>query len=560
MKKFIVLALIISIACSMILSGCSSKSPDKGVLTDSGSTNSIEDSSVPETASNTGIKEETENLSLSERIFRIDDWVYYAENDKVYRTKGILYFGEEVFAANIGQLRPPGIRHLTKCGDYLLFTHAAYIYKMNIYTLETEVLVESENELTCFDYAINDKTIYFVGIDGDGDYQDGIYRIGINDVDPQMITTGVRGSFWGIQIYKNKIYVSVQNIGLFSVSFDGSNEQKIPDVLENKIGDFLIYGNHILWRTDGKLYVSDIGGNYRIPISNYCTGYIVKDGRIIYSETATNASGIFMSDIDGKNQKTIFNGIASVEGSLDNAVYIRKDGIYLLHYINILSEKPPTEIPLDSSFDFETARVSSKVEFTEALANSDVKVISIISDIHLSDISAGYTLYAKMNTSTLIIEENVVFKISSYNFFVQDCNIVVNGKLEIAGKILTYGEIEFSGDGEIDTGSNGVIVCLIQYNPNATAINRLLSIDSFYTEVHILDLMKSSYSLDEDIEISSGKTLNVGGFGSDFTLIVPQNITLTNHGNLQLNSPPRIEGNYRGGGAVTIRGTPYEIN
>lgn len=491
------------------------------------------------------------------KVLRLGDWVYYSpEYTLLYRMKADGSNNEMIFNADWGLIRSNGIHNLAQCGDYLLFTHAAYIYKMDLHTLETTALVKSANESACFAFAVNGNTIYFVetgtGFESEeSGYINGLYQIDINGTSPQQITTWPHGFFWQIQLYNDEVYVSQQHGPFYRVNLDGSNVRRIPNSLDADVADFIVYEDHIYGRSlSGILFISDVNGGHCIPISQECSSFIIADGMMMYSETS---GGIFMCDLDGENQKAVSQSFADIWASRENKMLIndREKGP-LLQDITILGDKASMKKIGDAWAGSTVASVTSVDEFLAATENDEIETIQVDSSITLEGSYALYSsnikLYPSKNKHTLIIDKGAVLTVNDLNFMLSGCNVIIHGELVVAGRIMSYEVAEFTGDGKITCIGRGMIECLIrQTRPTTQELNTILSQNSPYTSI-VLNLPvgnEPELVITEDLEIPKGKTLRI----VNHFLTVPQGITLTNNGILIL-PKLKVEGKYEGSGIL----------
>ncbi|MEA5016367.1 MAG: DUF5050 domain-containing protein [Candidatus Limiplasma sp.] len=495
-----------------------------------------------------------------DKVLEIGGWVYYASEYTLYRMKADGSDQETLFKADWGVIRSNGIHSLAQCGDYLLFTHAAYIYKMDLNTLETTALVQSANESAGFLFAVNGNSVYFVETESgfmgaESGYIDGLYQTDINGTNPRQITPLPLGFFWRMQLYGEEIYLSQQHGPLYRIPLDGSKASPVPNSLGIHASDFVVYEDYIFGRTPyGTLFRSDGNGDHCILISQECASFIIAGGKVMYSESS---GGIFLCDLDGGNQKAVFQGFADIWASRGNQMLINiKEGGPQLREITVLGDKADMAKMGGAWAGSTVASVTSAEEFIAAVGNDQIETIQIASSITLDGpyglYSSDKKLLPSRNKHTLTINEGASLTVNDLNFMLSGCQVIVHGELIVAGRIMSYEVAPFSGDGTITYRDRGMIECLIrETKPTTQELNALLSQDSPYTDI-FLNLSvgnEPELVLTEDLEIPKGKTLRIVGH----ILTVPQGVTLTNNGTLLL-PELNVEGKYEGGGALSEQG------
>ena len=470
------------------------------------------------------------------KVLRIGDWIYYAPAYTLYRMKADGSDHETLFEIKATRLYNNGAHHLVQCGDYLLFTHAAYIYKMDLNTLETTELLKAEN--TLFTFAVSGHTVYFIGIEGD--YQDGVYQIDIDGTGLKQIASSIRGWHCQMQLYKDQIYVSQDNGNLRRVNLGDSSVREIPNSLDINVVDFIVYEDHIFGRSAiGILFRSDLQGGHCIPISEDCSSFTIAGGKMIYSE---KSGGIFLCDLDGGNQKVVYQSFADIWGVRENKMLITsaEEGPQLKE-IAILGDKGSMPKIGNAWAGSTVARVASADEFNAAVVSEHIETIQVTSSITLK---GRYQCTAARNKHALIIDQGAALTIEASNFLLTGCNVITHGELIVTGSILSQEEILFTGDGKISCIGRGAIECVFpEAMPTTQALNRLLSQNSPYTYVCLISSKRDEPELvlTEDLEISKGKTLKI----FDYLLTVPKGVTLTNNGTLSV-LRLNVEGTYEG--------------
>ncbi len=474
------------------------------------------------------------DLLRPDKVLRIGGWIYYAPEYTLYRMKADGSDHETLFEIKATRLYDDGAHHLVQCGDYLLFTHGACIYKTDLNTLETTELLKAEK--TLFTFAVSGNTIYFVGIEGE--YQDGVYQIDIDGTGPKQIASSIRGWHCQIQLYKEQLYVSQYDGNLCRVNLDDSSVREISNSLDMNVVDFMVYEDHIFGRSASRiLFRSDLNGENCIPISEDCSSFTIAYGKIIYSE---KSGGIFMCDPDGGNQKVIYQSFADIWGVRENKMLITstEEGPQLKE-IAILGDKASMTKIGDAWAGSTVARVASVDEFNAAVISKHIETIQVTSSMTLK---GPYKCTAARNKHTLIIDKGAALTIEASNFLLTGCNVINHGELIVTGSIISQKEIMFTGDGKIS--GCGAIKCVFPDTmPTTQVLNRLLSQDSPYTYVCLISSKRDEPELvlTEDLGISKGKTLKI----FDYILTVPKGITLTNNGTLSV-LRLNVEGNYEG--------------
>ncbi len=242
-------------------------------------------------------------LAYYSEACQIDGWVFFSYFETIYRMDLDRQNRTELFEANLGFLRGGGANNLMQCGEYLVFTQGSYIYKMDINTLETEVLLEAQNAETCFSFDVKNDDIYFVGTNIEADFQDGVYKMNIRGGTPQRIYAQ-NGSFWNLQIYQDQIYYSAQNEGVYRIDMDGSNQTHII-TLVGEPGEFVVTDDYIFFR-DSALTRYDLDGKNRITFTDSCYSFFVMNGWVIYSgEENAGECGIYKMRADKTGQEQI---------------------------------------------------------------------------------------------------------------------------------------------------------------------------------------------------------------------------------------------------------------
>ncbi len=506
------------------------------------------------------------------KVARIGDWIYCIPADNpyyeeifnayshtVYKMRADGSDNEALFIADggSGMHGNDGVHGLTQCGDYLLFTHASSIYKMDVNTLNTAVLVQAQNEETSFSFAADGRTVYFCGINKYADYTGGIYVIDIDGANPKQITFLPNDYFAQLQICNKRVYAINQFGKLSCFYLDGSNAEPLPLPLSGNVRDFIVYEKQVVGRSlEGTLFRIDLDGNSAIALANACSAYIIADGKIIYSQAPFDGNGIFMCDMDGTNQKRIYEGQAKIIGGRDGKISIYSTvGGYQLH--RIVGGKESKAGTVGTWPEATVAFVYSADEFMAAMQDKRIETIQIASSMALPD---SYYIDGSAGKHTLIISEDAVLTIPCSCFDAEclcfdrwcfdlvfvDCTIINNGELIVAGCVMCSGGA-FTGNGKISCMNGGSIRFTSYTAPTIGMLQKLLSADSPYTDIYIdlPDFDEPKLVLTEDLEIAQGKTLSITKGDHKHVLVVPKDITLTNNGTLSLLGL-KVDGNYEG--------------
>lgn len=230
-------------------------------------------------------------LSTYNQVYQIGEWIYFAKFEIIYRINVNGNHQEKLFEANLGQIRGTGANGLTQCGQYLVFTQGSYIYKMNLTTLETEVLINGEDEYTCFVFDVKDDDIYFVG--NEGSFMDGVYKININDDKPKRILkTGKGTKIWSLQIASDKIYYTVPYKGFYRIDLDGSSKKRILKAKHIGYEPFAVTDDYIFF-INGKyeLKRADIDGKNVIKLVDECIYFNIIDDKVVYTDLTIKQTG-----------------------------------------------------------------------------------------------------------------------------------------------------------------------------------------------------------------------------------------------------------------------------
>ena len=273
---------------------------------------------------------EGNGLASYNKVYQAGEWIYFAEFSSIYRINVNGGNLTKLFDADLGLQRGAGVHSITQCGEYLVFSHGSYIYKMNFNTLKREILVNAEDQNTCFRFDIKDNTVYFVGTEGG--FTDGVYKININGGQTEKIFAEEKGTaFYNIQIYDNQIFYSIQQDWLYRVNLNGSNKTKIIDLgagsSDYSWGRFTISDGYIyVSRNDYSLQRADINGENIATFVSSCSDFIIRDDWIIYSELAIDNNyyygmNVYKMRTDKTGFKKIYDGGLNLYGSCGNWIY-----------------------------------------------------------------------------------------------------------------------------------------------------------------------------------------------------------------------------------------------
>ena len=270
------------------------------------------------------------------KVCQIGDWIYYALFENIYRMSVNGAHHEQLYTADIGLIRGNGAAGLMQSGEYLVFLQGSCIYKMNLLSMETEVLVSAENETTCFKFAVADDVIYFVGVDYTGGFIDGVYKISIDGGSPpeQVVSAIADGILCDVRTYNNQVYYSTTK-GIYSVNPDGTDKKRVLGGnfhwLEFVVSDGYIYFTKDRDRPQGALIRIDINGENMTDLASPCFDFIIRDEWIIYCEYSVEeyeggvlhyyGNNIYKMRTDGTEHERIFEGVANLSGASGNWVY-----------------------------------------------------------------------------------------------------------------------------------------------------------------------------------------------------------------------------------------------
>ena len=278
-------------------------------------------------------------MSYFNKVYQVGEWIYYAS--EFYNIYRINVDGSDVkllYTANLGFARGSGVHSLTQCGNCLVFTQGSYIYKMNLTTLETEVLLSANDENTYFALTAKDDAVYFMGTEAD--FSDGIYKIDISGGQPvKLYDEGKNNSFNRIQIVDDHIFYSIQLEGVYQINLDGSDKKRIIRLDKiNSWGDFIVSDGYIYFlKNDYTLQRSDMEGKKSTQISDSCYRFIMMDGWILYSKLAVEDNfhygmNIYKMRTDKTGFEQILEGGAELYGSSGNWIYFQELDASVTHH------------------------------------------------------------------------------------------------------------------------------------------------------------------------------------------------------------------------------------
>ena len=266
-------------------------------------------------------------FSSYNRVYQIDEWIYFSESATLNRINVNGNHYEKLFTADSSQESDDEVNSLTQCGQYLVFAYGNYIYKMDLATLETEVLVDGTKENAFFTFTIKGDDIYFTGTEGA--FVDGIYKIAVDGTEPEkVLSSGKEEYIWSIQISNDRIYYGIFAKGVFSVHLDGSDKKQILNVKHIKWQAFTVTDKYIYFlNTKYSLQRSDLEGKNIINLVDSCSVFNIIDDNIIYTERISKDDGYFMSNIykipinQGESAIIHEGEIRTIAGSCGNWVY-----------------------------------------------------------------------------------------------------------------------------------------------------------------------------------------------------------------------------------------------
>ena len=286
---------------------------------------------------------EGNGLSFITKAYQIGEWIYLAEFNVIYQINVNGTGLEYLFTADQGLIRGVGADNLTQCKDYLLFTQGSYIYKMNLSTLKTEVLLQGKKENTCIEISVKDDEVYFLA--KEGSYRDGIYKISVDGGEPtRIINFNGDPQLFDIQVADNKIFYTRQQKGLYSVDLDGSNNKKILKAKYISTHDFIVKDGYVYAVSDDcVLRRADINGNDITKLVSKCVYFNIVDDYIIYTQLNKKAgyySGkdLYKMPLGKDTAEKIYTGevecifgisgnwIYFVEPGYSNLIRVRLDG------------------------------------------------------------------------------------------------------------------------------------------------------------------------------------------------------------------------------------------
>lgn len=129
------------------------------------------------------------------------------------------------------------------------------------------------------DYSVSCFILFrgWIYIQKEGTSTNGLYRIKTDGTSEKQITSQPCSQF---SIYKEKIYYSVMDNGIYSINFDGSEKKCISNVLEYAS----IYSNRIYYGQNDQIYSMNLTGNdARVEYINIFTFFIqVQSNELFY--------------------------------------------------------------------------------------------------------------------------------------------------------------------------------------------------------------------------------------------------------------------------------------
>lgn len=330
MKKAISVLMVILVLCTVL--GCKTADVSDNK---SDQTEQTTQDKTKSTANQEDLKEGT-GLDNIGQICQIGEWVYFVNVIDITRIgiKGWPY--ENLYTTAYGSQA----HNLKKCENYLVFTQANYIYKMDLTTLETEILFKAEKNEPWFEFAVQDDDIYFVSTIGS--YTDGIYKININSNEPERILKGAKtDSFRHIQISNNQIYYDIALKGLYRVDLDGTNKKRIIKTNPSSLKDFMVTTKYIFYVTHMySLKRADIDGKNKTKLVDHCFSVTITADYIIYAnflikKKEFSITDIYKIPIDGKESERLYEGVVNILGSSGNWIYFMRDSKLTLWRIRL---------------------------------------------------------------------------------------------------------------------------------------------------------------------------------------------------------------------------------
>ena len=233
-------------------------------------------------------KQDNGNTGTLNKVYQLGEWTYFSYFTDVNRINLQGTDRQEVYDAILGQHRGGGTYDFLQCGDYLVFTHGSYIYKMNLETLVTEVLLNADKKNTCFRLAVEGNDVYFTGYEGS--YQ-GIYKININESEAEKIKSLKKWQrIWRLQVYDHQLYYSIPYEGIYRTKLDGSEKKRIIKGKHVSFDGFVIVDDYLYFNDFSyKLKRTDLKGKKMETLAK-CFYYSVIDDYLIYSKVKREGS------------------------------------------------------------------------------------------------------------------------------------------------------------------------------------------------------------------------------------------------------------------------------
>ena len=325
-KMFLTVVAMLMLVITVI--GCSSQS-DKNPLSQNEETD-IADQEEIETPADYIVADDfkmSEGVTPHAAVCQIDEWIYFSYYQAVYRIKVDGNHLEHLYDADLGEYRGLGTHGLFQCGDYLVFTQGSYIYRMNLATLETDVLFSAKKKQTCFKIAVENNNVYFIGTEGS--YTHGIYRINIDDEKPEKILGLEKNAVLiHIQIVDGMIFYSDPFKGLYSIDLAGKNKKRILKAKHIGWDSFVVAEDYIFFiNADYTLKKSNRKGKNIVTLEKSCWGIALLKDHILYSKLKVDdgfyhGEGIYKMPLEQSNGEKILDGLVDAFlGSSGNWIY-----------------------------------------------------------------------------------------------------------------------------------------------------------------------------------------------------------------------------------------------
>lgn len=168
---------------------------------------------------------------VNDNIVCIDEDIYYSN---LTSDDGKLYMRSLNLDKKIKLCDIPDVKYITKKENYIYYTSAANIYKLNLDTLHNEAIFSGSEDYGWIDDMSIVRNEMFFSLEN-------TYKMNLNTQEIKKIAENA----FGINIYNNKMYYSLnEGNGLYELDLQTNKSQKLSD---SKTSCPVIYGDFVYY-------------------------------------------------------------------------------------------------------------------------------------------------------------------------------------------------------------------------------------------------------------------------------------------------------------------------